>query len=247
MADQLGLADSVPLGVQQVCNGGAAAIELATARLLAEPRLGRALITTADRFAEPGFDRWRGDYGIGYGDGATAVVLQLPDSGDADLLFHASSTVAAPHLERMHRGTDPFSPAPRSLSPRVDIRRTKKAFLEAEGLDAFTKAGGESLRAAIDSCLHQAGLAADDPRLRYVLPPRLGRKTIDLAYLPVIAATVPAEILRPGKDTGHLGAGDTAASLAEISRKGLLGPGEYALVISAGAGFTWSCLLVSGV
>jgi 3-oxoacyl-[acyl-carrier-protein] synthase-3 len=245
VADQLRLRDAIPLGIQQVCNGGAAAIELAAARLLTEPGLGHALITTADRFAEPGFDRWRGDYGIGYGDGATALLLHLPTSHGADLLLHSISTVAAPQLERMHRGTDPFSPAPRSISPRVDMRRTKKAFLEAEGMEAFAKASGESLRAAVDGCLRDAGLAGDDPRLRYVIPPRLGRKTVELAYLPVLTEALRAEILPFGRTTGHLGAGDTAASLAELRRGDMLSPGEYALVVSAGAGFTWSCLLVS--
>src|SRR5690606_16691271 len=70
IADRLGAGSATPVGVQQVCNGGAAAVELAAARLFLEPGLGPALITTADAFLDPGFDRWTGDYGIGYGDGA---------------------------------------------------------------------------------------------------------------------------------------------------------------------------------
>jgi 3-oxoacyl-[acyl-carrier-protein] synthase-3 len=251
VADRLGADRAVPLGVQQVCNGGAAAVELAAARLFVEPGLGHALITTADAFPEPGFDRWSGDYGIGYGDGATALVLHhLPGSEGgrpADLVLHALATVAAPRLERMHRGDDPFGPAARSLGPTVDIRRTKKAFLRAEGMEAFTEASAASLRSATETCLAAAGMAATgDVPLRYVVAPRLGRKTIDLAYAPLLTKLTGAELLRPGGDTGHLGAGDAAASLAELHAGRMLGPGEYALVVSAGAGFTWSCLLVSG-
>ncbi|MFE0810504.1 3-oxoacyl-[acyl-carrier-protein] synthase III C-terminal domain-containing protein [Streptomyces sp. NPDC058848] len=251
VADRLGAVGAVPLGVQQVCNGGAAAVELAAARLFVEPGLGQALITTADAFLEPGFDRWSGDYGIGYGDGATALVLHhLPgDEGGrpADLILHSVATVAAPRLERMHRGDDPFGPAARSLGPKVDIRRTKKAFLQAEGMAAFTETSAASLRSAVESCLVGAGLSATgDAPLRYVVAPRLGRKTIDLAYAPVLTELTGARLLRPGDDTGHLGAGDAAASLAELCTGRMLGPGEYALVVSAGAGFTWSCLLVSG-
>ncbi|MFG3319214.1 3-oxoacyl-ACP synthase [Streptomyces sp. NPDC048171] len=251
VADRLGAVGAVPLGVQQVCNGGAAAVELAAARLLVEPGLGHALITTADAFLAPGFDRWSGDYGIGYGDGATALVLHhLPGSEGgrpADLILHSVATVAAPRLERMHRGDDPFGPAARSLGPTVDIRRTKKAFLQAEGMEAFTGTSAAALRSAVESCLAGAGLSATgDAPLRYVVAPRLGRKTIDLAYAPVLTKLTGAPLLRPGDDTGHLGAGDAAASLAELCTGRLLGPGEYALVVSAGAGFTWSCLLVSG-
>lgn len=251
VADRLGAGGAVPLGVQQVCNGGAAAVELAAARLFVEPGLGHALITTADAFVEPGFDRWSGDYGIGYGDGATALVLHhLPESGGGrrpDLVLHSIATVAAPRLERMHRGDDPFGPAARSLGPKVDIRRTKKAFLAAEGMEAFTEASAASLRSAVESCLADVGLTATgDVPLRYVVAPRLGRRTIDLAYAPLLEKLTGAELLRPGADTGHLGAGDAAASLAELRTRRMLGPGEYALVVSAGAGFTWSCLLVSG-
>ena len=162
-------------------------------------------------------------------------------------MLHALSTVAAPRLERMHRGDDPFSPAARSLGPRVDIRRTKKAYLRSEGMEAFIEASAAALRSAVESCLADAGLAATgDAPLRYVVTPRLGRKTIDLAYAPLLTKLTGAELLRPGAGTGHLGAGDTAANLAELHTRRMLGPGEYALVVSAGAGFTWSCLLVSG-
>ncbi|MFF4872655.1 3-oxoacyl-[acyl-carrier-protein] synthase III C-terminal domain-containing protein [Streptomyces sp. NPDC090109] len=250
VADRLGADGAVPLGVQQVCNGGAAAVELAASRLFVEPGLEHALVTTADAFPDPGFDRWSGDYGIGYGDGATALVLHhLPENGGgrpADLVLHAVTTVAAPRLERMHRGDDPFGPAARSLGPKVDIRRTKKAFLRDGGMEAFTEASGASLRTVVRRCLAEAGLSAADKPLRYVVAPRLGRKTVDLAYAPPLSELTGAELLRPGADTGHLGAGDAAASLAELHARRMLGPGEYALVVSAGAGFTWSCLLVSG-
>src|SRR5690606_6359221 len=90
----------------------------------------------------------------------------------APLLLHALSTVAAPQLERMHRGDDPFSPAARSLGPRVDIRRTKKAFLEAEGLEAFTEASARALQSAVTQCLADAGWeTTGDVPLRYVVAP----------------------------------------------------------------------------
>lgn len=245
IADQLGARRAEPLGIQQVCNGGAAAVEVGAARLLADPALGCVLVTTADRFAAPGFDRWRGDYGIAYGDGATALLLHSPEERPAELLLHAVATVAAPQLERMHRGRDPFGLMPRAVSDQVDMRRTKKAFLEREGMEAFTRASGESLNLVVERCLAAAGLASDSPHLRYVVPPRLGRKTLELAYAPALRKALAAEVLTMGGNTGHLGAGDAAASLAELRAERRLASGEFALVVSAGAGFTWSCLLVS--
>jgi 3-oxoacyl-[acyl-carrier-protein] synthase III len=60
----------------------------------------------------------------------------------------------------------------------------------------------------------------------------------------VITELTRAVALPTGQGTGHLGAGDAPAGLAELHHDKLLEPGEYALVMSAGAGFTWSCLLV---
>jgi 3-oxoacyl-[acyl-carrier-protein] synthase-3 len=125
------------------------------------------------------------------------------------------------------------------------MRRTKKAFLEREGMEAFTRASGENLNLVVERALAAGGLASDSPHLRYVVPPRLGRKTIELAYAPALRKALTAEVLTVGGNTGHLGAGDAAASLAELRTEHPLASGEFALVVSAGAGFTWSCLLVS--
>ncbi|MGH3991646.1 MAG: 3-oxoacyl-ACP synthase, partial [Pseudonocardiaceae bacterium] len=46
VAHGIGAARAVPVGVQQMCNGGAAAVEVAAARLLADPDVARAVVTT---------------------------------------------------------------------------------------------------------------------------------------------------------------------------------------------------------
>ncbi|QRX93531.1 MULTISPECIES: hypothetical protein [Streptomyces] len=88
IAARLGAARALPVGVQQVCNGGATALDLA-ASWLRDRRAGAVdgavdgaadgaswgLVTTGDRFAGSGFDRWAGDYGVAYGDGGTALLL----------------------------------------------------------------------------------------------------------------------------------------------------------------------------
>ncbi|WP_067503832.1 3-oxoacyl-[acyl-carrier-protein] synthase III C-terminal domain-containing protein [Actinoplanes sp. TFC3] len=244
IARELGVG-TPPIGIQQLCNGGAAALELAATRLLADPSTATAVITTADRFAEPGFNRWAGDYGIAYGDGATATVLTRADDGPAELYLHALATAAAPELERMHRGDDEFSPAARWHSGTVDLRRTKKAYLTAYGMDSFVAASHRNTAAVVQRCLTEAGLAAGDPRLRAVLLPRLGAKVLHQAYVPVVQALTPAPVRITGRDTGHLGAGDALASVAELVAGDDLRPGDHALVVNAGAGFTWSALLVS--
>ncbi|WP_326568625.1 3-oxoacyl-ACP synthase [Amycolatopsis rhabdoformis] len=242
VARKTGAVDALPVGVQQVCNGGAAAIELTVARLLADSPGRLGLVTTGDRFAGPGFDRWAADYGVAYGDAGTAVLLRTqPDPADR-LLLRSIATVAAPELEEMHRGTDPFAPAARA---HVDMRATKRAYLREHGSENFARTNENRIRAVTEAALRDAGFGPYEKNLRYAVLPRFGAKTLAESWLPVLHASVGAEPLDLGRTTGHLGAGDAAAGLAEVRE--LLAPGELALVFSAGAGFTWSCLVVQAV
>lgn len=242
VANEAGLRKALPLGVQQMCNGGAVAVELAVARLLSDPDATRAVVTTADRFAEPGFDRWRGDYGLWYGDGATALLLDHAPGAELRLLSVAS--VAAPALEAMHRGADPFSAAPRGFGERVDVRRTKTAFLAGGGKERFTAAVREKVAEVITCGLADAGMAPDDPRIDCVVLPRLGVTALRDIYGPVVGSVTAAPRLDLGARTGHLGAGDVAAGLATLVAQERLAPGKVAVLLGAGAGFTWSCLVV---
>jgi 3-oxoacyl-[acyl-carrier-protein] synthase III len=247
VAHRVGAAHAVPIGVQQMCNGGAAAVEVAATRLLADPAVARALVTTADRFAPPAFDRWGGDHGAAYGDGATALLLTAgPDAGSeaAPLRLLATASSSVPELEPMYRGDDPFGSAPRTVTDKVDIKRTVNQFRARGGGPQRDDRITGAMHAVLSRALTEAHLDGDDARLRFVAPPRLSRRVLDASYHPVVAAHTSAALLRFGRDTGHLGAGDAAANLADIHAGGLLAPGEIAILLSVGAGFTWSALVV---
>jgi 3-oxoacyl-[acyl-carrier-protein] synthase-3 len=241
VADAIGAAAAEPVGVRQMCNGGAAALTTSVTRLLADPDAHQALVTTADCFGRPGFDRWRSDYGVLYGDGGTAAVLtDRPTGRGLDLL--AVNTVAASELEHMHRGDDPFTPAGRMLGGTVDVRRTKKAYLAMAGKETFGKTVAERVRDVLVAGLADAGLDPAVPRL--VLLPRIGAAGLTEIYRPAVASVLPAPAVDLGRHTGHLGAGDLIANLAVAADEDLLRPGDTAVALSAGAGFTWSCVVV---
>jgi 3-oxoacyl-[acyl-carrier-protein] synthase-3 len=242
VAAQVGADRAEPVGVQQMCNGGAAAMATAVSRQLADPDVRKTLVTTADCFGRPGFDRWRGDYGVIYGDGATAAVLTGPTDRPAALELLAVTTVAAPELERMHRGDDPIRLDGGSPDRTIDVRRTKKAFLARTGKEAFGKTVTDRVGDVLSAGLAESGVDPAEPRL--VLLPRLGATGLDTIYRPAIAAVLPAPGIDLGRHTGHLGAGDLLANLAVLVTDELLRPGEIAMALSAGAGFTWSCVVV---
>jgi 3-oxoacyl-[acyl-carrier-protein] synthase III len=243
VARGVGALHAVPLGIQQMCNGGAAGIEVGAARILADPHTDRVLVTTADRFAAPEFGRRRGDDEPVCGDGATAVLVDR-HAGPYALLSMASTAAPSRRAgQRTSRTSRTVSMMPRrprgsgqilmANAVRSDLRST-----------SFADATGAAIRSIIVRCLTEAGLAPGDRRLRYVVLPRLGHNTLDRLYRPAISELTSAKVLDFGAETGHLGAGDAAANLADIHRIDLLYPGEIAILLSTGAGPTWSCLLI---
>ncbi|MCT9931496.1 3-oxoacyl-ACP synthase [Planotetraspora sp. A-T 1434] len=216
VANEVGAPHALSYGVQQGCNAGALALQLAALHLDAEPGLDAALITTGDRFAPPGFDRWTSDYGLGFGDAGTAALLHRGDAGPDDYALRSLATATAAELELMMRHGDDFSPAPLSHNDYIDLRRPKKSYVEAYGKEKFTSIASRLIRKVIVDSVRDAGLRLDDPRIKYVALPRLGAYLLDANYVPVLDEVLKAEALRFGADTGHLGCRDFLATLADL-------------------------------
>jgi 3-oxoacyl-[acyl-carrier-protein] synthase III len=241
VANQIGAVDALAVGVQQMCNGGAAALEIAVTRLIADPTVNRCAVTTADRFAAPAFDRWRGDYDLAYGDAATALLLDRA-TGPYRLLSIAS--IGRADFEVMHRGTAAFSDA---AGGPIDVRSAKRSFMASGAEEVFAVALREVVVRVVHQALADAGLTPEDRRVRYLTLPRLGVSTLAEFFAPAVddLGLRHVEVLDLGRGTGHLGAGDSAANLAELHAGNRLGSGEVALLLSLGGGFTWSCIAVA--
>ena len=239
VASRVGAHGAVSIGIQQMCNGGAMALELGAAYLQGNPAALRVLVTTGDRFAAPAFDRWGGDYGVAYGDGGTALLLASGGPGALELVGIA--TVAAPELEAMHRGDEPFDQTANGVVA-LDIRRRKKAFMVANGRERFTAVAAECARIVVQRALNDAQVSPDD--VRQIAFPRLGRSIVEAAYGRAREVVAGAAAVNVVGRTGHLGAGDCTANLAHLASDGLLGPGDLGVVLSAGAGFSWTCAVV---
>lgn len=127
----------------------------------------------------------------------------------------------------------------------MDVARTKKSCFRRHGIDAFRRQEEDCLRRLLERSLDEAGIAPDDPELRAVVLPRPRDDVLALTYLPLLAGTTKADPVDFGGLTGHLGAGDMLANVADLTTCGPLSPGEHALILSSGAGFTWSCAVVT--
>ncbi|MEU8303388.1 ketoacyl-ACP synthase III family protein [Actinomadura sp. NPDC048955] len=226
------------LDVQQMCAGALGALELAASYLAADASRASALVTTADRFTDPGFDRWRGDVrGIVYGDGAAAAVLAR--DGFARLL--AVSTVVDTALEGMYRGDEPFAAGP---GRPVDVRARRAAFAAharrlAGSLAERTTSG---LSEAVGRTLDEAGLGlADVSRFAF---PNVGLHVLRTRYAEPLGLDVERTTWEWGRRTGHVGAADQLTGLTHLVETGQAGPGDRVLLVGIGAGFAWTCAAV---
>ena len=234
---ELGMAGHTPaLAIQQGCNG----LMQAVAMTMGQPDNGMkaALFVGADCFHKSGFDRWRSDYGLIYGDAAAAFVLSR-DKGFARILETALDGV--PALEVLHRDPE-FAPEDgASWQTEYDVRRTKRAFLAEAGTEGFAKplvAALERLRTKIESHPQWRG------RADILLTPFVGNKTRSMTYDHVFGPLSARSTWEIGRRLGHLGTTDGWVGLDHLRRSGALETGQHILIVSAGVGFSCSATLL---
>ncbi|WBB80517.1 ketoacyl-ACP synthase III family protein [Micromonospora sp. WMMD882] len=232
----LGHGDATAFELRQMSNGGMCALDVAAGQLAARPTLGAALLTTGDRFCEPGFPRWRTDRGLVFGDAGTAVVLSRRPG---PLRLVATASYAAPELEGLHRA--PFAAGFHQAGP-VDLLDRKRRFLETMPVNEVTARNEAGMLTAIKRCLEDAEASIDD--MATVVAPFFGADLSAKQCLRPIGLRAEQTLLEWGLDIGHLGSGDQFAGLAHLLDSDALTAGRRVLLVGVGAGFTWTCAVV---
>ncbi|MEU7061146.1 ketoacyl-ACP synthase III family protein [Streptomyces sp. NPDC046197] len=225
--------------IRQMSNGGLAALDLATAYLTSGHGRADALLTTADRFCEPGIDRWRTDPGTPYADGATALVLSRR-GGFARL--RSLALFADPELEPMHRGDEPFGPAPFSHRVPVDFEEAKRAFIGRVGMSYAITRAHHGQQTVVKQACSDAGLELAEAD--WVLLPHFGRRRLKSIYYEPFGIDPARTSWEFSRAVGHLGAGDQFAGLDHLLVSGKAGPGDRVVLVSVGAGYSWGCAVV---
>ncbi|GGX43953.1 ketoacyl-ACP synthase III family protein [Streptomyces fructofermentans] len=223
-------------GLLQQCNAGPAAVELAAHRLGEDDAV---LLTTADRFAAPAFDRWRCERGLVYGDGGTALVLSSR-GGFGRLL--STATRADNSLERVVRGTG-FTAGPDSGPYPVDLASRADEYLGGQG--NFRESTLRTAKVADDS-VRQA-LADADTRMEDVARVVLnatGRSRMRWQLEMQLGLTEKVSNWQFCSRVGHLGAGDHFAGLDDLVRNREVGPGDRVLLVGGGTGYTCTSAVV---
>lgn len=225
--------------VRQVSNGGMAALELAIAYLSAAPGRTAALLTAADRFDLPGFDRWRSDPGTVYADGGGAMVISTR-SGFARV--RSLVLGSDPDLEGMHRTGPAFAAPPVAARSQVDLEACKRGFLTEVGLSFGASRAAAGQREVVKAALADADTDLD--ALDHVVLPNFGRRRLDKVFGRVLGLDLDRTTWAWSRRVGHLGAADQFAGLAHLIESDALKPGDRCAVLGVGAGFSWSCAVL---
>jgi 3-oxoacyl-[acyl-carrier-protein] synthase III len=236
----LGDGKNVPaMDIHQMSNGSLAAIELAASYLVADPARRAALVTSADRLALPGFDRWRSDLrGIVYGDGAGALVLAR--EGFARLL--SVVTITDSTLEGLYRGRQPFGTVPGHAGLPVDNRTRRTDFLASADTERLSTRIFSGLTETIERSLADAQLKLAD--IDWSVFPNLGADVLREVYLEPLGLDLATTAWEWGRSTGHVGAADQIIGLGKLADSGRVSAGDRALLVGIGAGFSWTCAVV---
>ncbi|MFB6553548.1 ketoacyl-ACP synthase III family protein [Streptomyces sp. NPDC056405] len=225
--------------VRQASNGGMAALHLAASYLSASSGSAAALLTTADKFNAPGWNRFRTDNGMILSDGATGLVLSR-ERGVARLL--SSVVIGDATHEQVYRG-DTWSKAPGEDGWPVDLRTRKERYFAAGAdllgvIGSITRNQEESLRTALD----EAGVSVDDVA-RFVFP-AVGRVLQDWESRKAMGIDESRTTWPWGRTVGHLGAGDQAAGLTHLLETGQVGPGDKVVLCGVGNGWAYSAAVL---
>jgi 3-oxoacyl-[acyl-carrier-protein] synthase-3 len=231
--------------IRQSCNAMLAAMELSSCFLgtAAQPA---ALITAADNFGHPLFDRWRYASKAGTnrlsiaGDAAAAVVLSRAD-GFARLLAIGSTSL--PELEATYRGgVELFPPEPTlGRQPRMGERLAHHRNGDPTGFQAAKKTLAETRTTLGERTLAEAGVRPEEvTRVVHVFS---GGQPYITSVLEPLGIDPSRCMLEFGRGVGHLAACDQIVGLEHLVTTAQVGPGDHVLLLSNGGG-SLACAVV---
>lgn len=230
------------LEVKQASNGGLGALEIAAA-YLAAAGTGSVLLTTADTFGPPAYDRYHTDGGLLFSDGATGVVLRR-GSGVARLLSTVVIGDTAHH--GLYNENAPWTAAPGAGGWPVDLTpRQEKHVADLGGPAAFleiVQALDEKQQETVRLAVADAGLEVAD--IDWWVFPNVGQTLVDWDTYKEMGVDESRTTTEWGRRVGHLGAGDQFAGLAYLLESRTVHAGDRVLLNSAGQGFTFGSAVV---
>lgn len=236
IGNKLGYPETLVIEIRSTCAGSIVGIDI-LARHLTPKSYG--ILTAADIWRMPLFDRWASDSGLAYGDGAAALIL-THESGPFQVL--STALVQNSRYEKMHRGNSPIDiPEYRDSLP-FSMRKRSQDYTSVHGLDTFWDANSNGLRVSVEHALQEAGVAKRDIKAWAV--PHFGQNLLQRQCLDPLGIHADSTTAEFGAQVGHTGAADPLLGLHFLRSHHRIQSGDYVSFIGIGAGFTWGCAIL---
>lgn len=237
---ELGVKRAFAFNVYAACTAQIAMSDVVLSYLLADPSRSAAVVVASDRYSGSPVSRWTSDYGIFMGDGAAAVVYSRL-GGVARVLSVNTRTLA--ELEEVHRMDTPHEQSAATLASEYDVRETKKRYMASHGPSRLAQATREVTSELWQRSLAEAGIASRD--VKKIVLPNLGRKLMEAAYFELCENQLDRTLWSTlGRSIGHLGPADQILGLDHLLETGAVRAGDHVALLGAGAGFSWSCMIL---
>ncbi|HJD83565.1 ketoacyl-ACP synthase III family protein [Kitasatospora aureofaciens] len=238
------------IGLNQGCTAMLDAARLAHGHLVHAPQGSAVLVSAADNFGTPTWDRFT--YAHGWNTGRASI---LGDAGCAVLLSATAGPLRIRSLalsslsswERLYRGTeDMFPPAAAGGGLRIPLGRRMSAFAEqVEDRDlrlTMARELAEARTAVARQAIDEAGVtSADITRVTHVFS---GSPRYVEGLLGPLGIAPERGMLDLGRTVGHLGACDQFLALAHLVDTGAVGPGDHVLLMGNGGGISLAAAVV---
>jgi 3-oxoacyl-[acyl-carrier-protein] synthase-3 len=228
----------VSFEIRQLSNGALGSVELA-AHHLAGTGASAAMVTAADQFAEPYWDRWTSNVGMVFADGASAAVLSRR-GGFARV--RSLVNVCDPDLEGLQRGDSPFQPGPDPEQFPVSLWLRSLEFFDAMELAEADRRMTEGLRSCVGQAAREAEIGVGDAT-HYVVP-NFGRELVEKDCLAPLGIDIDRTTWEWGRQIGHSGTADQFGALNHLVESDALSTGDLVMLISVGGGFNWTCMVI---
>jgi 3-oxoacyl-[acyl-carrier-protein] synthase-3 len=221
----LGATNAAAFDISAACSGFIYALDVAEGHI-ASGRGEIALVVSTEKMS--GIVDWTDRQTcVLFGDGAGAAVVRKSSNGRGLLSsFIRSDGTLAELLWRPAGGlTIPFD---------IAVLDQKTHLVKMAGREVF-KAAVRSMAEAADQALLRAGLTADDIDL--LIPHQANMRIIEATAR---YANIPMENVYVNVDRyGNMSSATVPVALDEAIEEGRLKPGDHALMVAFGAGFTW--------
>ncbi|GAB2738433.1 ketoacyl-ACP synthase III family protein [Amycolatopsis magusensis] len=230
--------EAMAFEIRQGCNGALAGMATAAWHLGSRPDAPPVLVTTADRFRAPAWDRYSARDGYLWGDAASAAVLSTREGP-----IRLRSTASRSMSEAEEVGRRP----PISLGSPADLPgvRLRQEFHMYKRLGPQRVRSGlqSAVREVVERATGDAGTTLDG--IARFLVPNMGEQWRRWALLePLGISEAQTTWTEHGRHLGHTGLADQLLALEHLLDRGALNSGDRVVLASYAVGFTFTAAVV---